>query len=194
MSRSNASGAAVWTLAAFAAQIAASLFLNGTLRPVGMLLMALCYLMNAFAAFWLRCWVALGASAVGALLTVTVPNGTDPAWVGNMAVNLLFLLFYLPMQRGFDEKLYAAHAPEQAHRLGRVWAMATLIQRGASMLGFLPYFEGQAELSVQQGAYTVLFCVQMGLEVVALLAAVVSYAWMVRYLWRAKTLLAEDKV
>lgn len=39
-----------------------------------------------------------------------------------------------------------------------------------------------------------LFCVQMGLEVVALLAAVVSYAWMVRYLWRAKTLLAEDKV
>ena len=54
--------------------------------------------------------------------------------------------------------------------------------------------QGQAELSVQQGAYTVLFCVQMGLEVVALLAAVVSYAWMVRYLWRAKTLLAEDKV
>lgn len=49
-----------------------------------------------------RCWVALGASAVGALLTVTVPNGTDPAWVGNMAVNLLFLLFYLPMERDFD--------------------------------------------------------------------------------------------
>ena len=191
MSRSNASGAAVWTLAAFAAQIVASLFLNGTLRPVGMLLMALCYLMNAFAAFWLRCWVALGASAVGALLTVTVPNGTDPAWVGNMAVNLLFPR---PWARYLARGRRAPDASEQTLRLGRTWAMATLVQRGASMMGFLPYFEGQAELSVQQGAYTVLFCVQMGLEVVALLAAVVSYAWMVRYLWRAKTLLAEDKV
>ena len=194
MSRSNASGAAIWTLAAFAAQIAASLFLNGALRPAGMLLMELCYLMNAFASFRLRCWVALGASAVGALLTVAVPNGTEPAWVGNMAVNLLFLLFYLPMERDFDRRLRAADASEQTLRLGRTWAMATLVQRGASMMGFLPYFEGQAELSVQQGAYTALFCVQMGLEVVALLAAVVSYVWMVRYLWRAKTLLAEGKV
>ena len=113
-------------------------------------------------------------------------------WAVSIASNLLFLLFYLPLQRGFDEKLYAAHAPEQAHPLGRTWAMATLIQRGASMLGVLPCFQGQDVLSAQQGSFTSLFAVQLVLEMVALIAAIVSYIWMVRYLWRARKLLPKE--
>ena len=70
--------------------------------------------------------------------------------------------------------------------------MATLIQRGASMLGFLPFFQAQAVLSAQQGSFTPLFAVQLVLEIIALIAAVVSYIWMVRYLWRARRLLAEE--
>ena len=126
------------------------------------------------------------------MLTLLLPNGTNPAWIGNMLVNLLFLLLYLPMQRGFDRRFRAQDASEQTLRIGRTWALTTLIQRGASMMGFLPLFEGQTELSVAQGAYTTLFTFQVALEIIALLAAVVSYVWMVRYLWRAKTLLKEQ--
>lgn len=190
--RQNAVSAAVWTLAAFAVQLVAGVCADAVGKPVGVALLLVCWLMNGYAAYRLRCPAALGAAAAGAVLAAVQLAGIDPGWAGSIAVNLLFLLFYLPLQRGFDEKLYAAHAPEQAHRLGRTWAMATLIQRGASMLGFLPLFEGQAELSVAQGAYTTLFTLQVALEIIALLAAVVSYVWMVRYLWRAKTLLKEQ--
>ena len=190
--RKNAASAAVWTLAAFAVQLVAGVCADVVGKPVGIVLLLVCWLMNGYAAYRLRCPAALGAAAAGAVLAAVQLAGIDPGWAGSIAVNLLFLLFYLPLQRGFDEKLYAAHAPEQAHRLGRTWAMATLIQRGASMLGFLPLFEGQAELSVAQGAYTTLFTLQVALEIIALLAAVVSYVWMVRYLWRAKTLLKEQ--
>ena len=60
------------------------------------------------------------------------------------------------------------------------------------MMGFLPLFVGEAERSAAQGQYTLLFRVQIVLEITALLAAIVSYVWMVRYLWRAKTLLKEQ--
>ena len=151
--------------------------------------MAVCYLMNAWAAWRLRCPVALAAALVGGVLTLLLPNGTSPDWIGNMLVNLLFLLMYLPMQRGFDRKFCAVDASEQTLRIGRTWSLTTLIQRGASMMGFLPLFVGQAELSAAQGAYTMLFTLQVALEMIALLAAIVSYIWMVRYLWRARTLL-----
>lgn len=83
-------------------------------------------------------------------------------------------------------------ASEQTLRIGRTWSLTTLIQRGASMMGFLPLFVGEAERSAAQGAYTTLFTLQVVLEMIALLAATVSYVWMVRYLWRAKTLLKEQ--
>ena len=190
--RQKAASAAVWTLAAFAVQLVAGVCADAVGKPVGMALLLACWLMNGYAAYRLRCPAALGAAAAGAVLAAVQLAGIDPGWAGSIAVNLLFLLFYLPLQRGFDEKLYAAHAPEQAHRLGRTWAMATLIQRGASMLGFLPYFEGQAALSAQQGSYTILFTVQLAFEVIALIAAVVSYIWMVRYLWRVRKLLPKE--
>ena len=193
MRRYSPAAAAVWTLAALAVQVASALFLGGRLAVLGLTLMLGCYLMNAYAAFRLRAWVALGAAAAGGLLVLLAPGGTEPAWMGNIAVNLLFLLFYLPMQSGMDKALRDAHAPTGTQRMGRVWAIATLVQRGASMMGFLPMFAGEAEKSAAQGAYTALFSVQVWLEMIALLAAIVSYVWMVRYLWRAKTLLAEEK-
>lgn len=191
--RQNAASAAVWTLAAFAVQLVAGVCADAVGKPVGVALLLVCWLMNVYAAYRLRCPAALGAAAAGAVLAAVQLAGIDPGWAGSIAVNLLFLLFYLPLQRGFDEKLYAAHAPEQAHRLGRTWAMATLIQRGASMLGFLPFFQAQTVLSAQQGSFTPLFSVQLVLEIIALIAAVVSYIWMVRYLWRARKLLAEEE-
>ena len=190
--RQNAASAANWTLAALVVQVAAAACIGMVGALAGLVFMAVCYLMNAWAAWRLRCFVALGASVVGCVLTVLLPNGTNPDWIGNMLVNLLFLLIYLPMQRGFDQKFRALDAPEQTLRIGRTWSLATLIQRGASMMGFLPLFVGQAELSAAQGAYTTLFTVQVVLEMVALLAAIVSYIWMVRYLWRAITLLKEQ--
>lgn len=189
--RQNAASAATWTLAAFAVQLIAGVCADMVGKPAGMALLLACWLMNGYAAYRLRCPAALGAAAAGAALAALSAAGLS-GWAVSIASNLLFLLFYLPMQRGFDEKLYAAHAPEQAHRLGRTWAMATLIQRGASMLGFLPCFQGQDVLSAQQGSFTSLFAVQLVLEMVALIAAIVSYIWMVRYLWRARKLLPKE--
>ena len=60
------------------------------------------------------------------------------------------------------------------------------------MLGFAPLFAGQDVLSAQQGSYTPLFTLQLALEVIALIAAVLSYIWMVRYLWRVRGLLKEE--
>ena len=190
--RQNAVSAAVWTLAAFAVQLVAGVCADAVGKPVGVALLLVCWLMNGYAAYRLRCPAALGAAAAGAVLAAVQLAGIDPGWAGSIAVNLFFLLFYLPLQRGFDEKLYAVHSPGQAHRLGRTWAMATLIQRGASMLGFLPCFQGQDVLSAQQGSFTSLFAVQIVLEMVALIAAIVSYIWMVRYLWRARRLLPKE--
>ena len=189
--RQNAASAATWTLAALAVQLIAGVCADMVGKPAGMALLLICWLMNGYAAYRLRCPAALGAAAAGAVLAALSAAGLS-GWAVSIASNLLFLLFYLPMQRGFDEKLYAAHVPEQAHRLGRVWAMATLIQRGASMLGFLPCFQGQDVLSAQQGSFTSLFAVQLVLEMVALIAAIVSYIWMVRYLWRARRLLPKE--
>ena len=183
--RENAASAAKWTLAALIVQIAAAVCIGKVGALAGAALMAVCYLMNGWAAWRLRCFAALGAAFVGCVLTLLLPNGTNPAWIGNMLVNLLFLLLYLPMQRGFDRRFRAQDASEQTLRIGRTWALTTLIQRGASMMGFLPLFKGQTELST-------LFTFQVALEIIALLAAVVSYVWMVRYLWRAKTLLKEQ--
>ena len=189
--RQNAASAATWTLAALAVQLIAGVCADMVGKPAGMALLLICWLMNGYAAYRLRCPAALGAAAAGAVLAALSAAGLS-GWMAGIASNLLFLLFYLPMQRGFDEKLYAVHAPEQMHRLGRTWAMATLIQRGASMLGFLPCFQGQDVLSAQQGSYTPLFAVQLVLEIIALIAAIVSYIWMVRYLWRARKLLPKE--
>lgn len=189
--RQNAASAATWTLAALAVQLIAGVCADMVGKPAGMALLLICWLMNGYAAYRLRCPAALGAAAAGAVLAALSAAGLS-GWAVSIASNLLFLLFYLPMQRGFDEKLYAVHAPEQMHRLGRTWAMATLIQRGASMLGFLPCFQGQDVLSAQQGSYTPLFAVQLVLEIIALIAAIVSYIWMVRYLWRARKLLPKE--
>ena len=190
--RRNPGRAAVLMLAALAVQVAAAVCLGYVSRSAGLALMVLCWLTNAWAAWDLRCYPALAAALIGCALEIVVPNGTDPAWIGNILINLLFLLVYLPMQLGFDRALDAVDASAHLRGVGRVWAMAALIQRGASMMGFAPFFEGQAELSVQQGQYTVLLLVQMALEMVALLAAIVAYIWMIRYLWRAKTLLKEQ--
>lgn len=190
--RENAASAANWVLIAFVVQVAAAFSPTLLGETAELVLLAASYLMNGWAAWRLRCFVALGASVIGCVLTVLLPNGTNPAWVGNMLVNLLFLLIYLPMQRGFDQKFCALDASEQTLRIGRTWSLFTLVQRGASMMGFLPLFVGQAELSAAQGAYTTLFTIQVVLEMVALLAAIVSYIWMVRYLWRARTLLKEQ--
>ncbi len=192
MSRENAASAANWTLAALVVQVAAAVCIGMVGTLAGAALMAVCYLMNAWAAWRLRCPVALSAALIGCVLTLLLPNGTNPDWIGNMLVNLLFLLMYLPLQRSFDRKFRALDASEQTLRLGRTWSMTTLIQRGASMMGFLPLFVGQAELSAAQGAYTTLFTLQVVFEMIALLAAIVSYIWMVRYLWRARTLLKEQ--
>ena len=97
--RENAASAAKWTLAALIVQVAAAACIGMVGALAGVALMAVCYVMNAWAAWRLRCLVAVGAALVGCVLTVLLPNGTSPDWIGNMLVNLLFLLIYLPMQR-----------------------------------------------------------------------------------------------
>lgn len=189
MSRANGAAAAFFALMALAVQVAAALGMGLVNQMLGLALMLLCFLINAFAAYKLRSWIALAAAVVSGIVAVALPYGTNPAWIGNIGVNLLFLLFYLPFERDIDRILRTREVSDQTLGLGRTWALATLIQRGASMLGFLPIFEGQAEQSIQKGSYTVLFSLQAAFEVIALIAAVFSYVWMVRYLWRVKTLL-----
>ena len=105
----------------------------------GFALLLLCWLMSGYAALRLRCLAALGAAAAGAVLAVLSMAGIS-GWMVNIVSNLLFLLYYLPLQNAFDRKLAAADVSKGTRMLGRVWAYATLAQRGASMLGFLPYF------------------------------------------------------
>mgnify|MGYP001860863325 FL=1 len=100
--RENAASAAKWTLAALIVQVAAAACIGIVGAQAGAALMAVCYVMNAWAAWRLRCLVAVGAALVGCVLTVLLPNGISPDWIGNMLVNLLFLLIYLPMQRSLD--------------------------------------------------------------------------------------------
>ena len=193
MLRPNAASAANWTLIALAVQLAAGLCMAPLGRMGGFALLLLCWLMSGYAALRLRCLAALGAAAAGAVLAVLSMAGIS-GWMVNIVSNLLFLLYYLPLQNAFDRKLAAADVSKGTRMLGRVWAYATLAQRGASMLGFLPYFDGQDVLSAQQGSYTTLFTVQLTLEMIALLAAIVSYVCMVRYLWRVRTLLRGEAV
>lgn len=92
--RENAASAAKWTLAALIVQVAAAACIGMVGALAGAVLMAVCYLMNAWAAWRLRCPIAVGAALVGCVLTVLLPDGTSPDWIGNMLVNLLFLLIY----------------------------------------------------------------------------------------------------
>ena len=193
MLQPNPANAAGWTLAALAVQLTAGVAADAAGRLFGFALLLVCWLMNGYAALRLRCTAALAAAAAGAALSVLMMAGAS-GWAVSMASNLLFLLYYLPLQNAFDRHLAAADVSNGTRRLGRVWAYATLVQRGASMLGFLPCFDGQDVLSLQQGSYTPLFTVQLALEVIALLAAFVSYIWMIRYLCRARVLLREGTV
>ena len=193
MLQPNPANAAGWTLAALAVQLTAGVAADAAGRLFGFALLLVCWLMNGYAALRLRCTAALAAAAAGAALCVLMMAGAS-GWAVSMASNLLFLLYYLPLQNAFDRHLAAADVSNGTRRLGRVWACATLAQRGASMLGFLPCFDGQDVLSLQRGSYTPLFTVQLALEVIALLAAFVSYIWMIRYLCRARVLLREGTV
>ena len=194
MFEQNPAAAASWTLIALIVQLAAGVCMEAVGYTVGFVLLLVCWLLNAYAACRLRSPAPLAASIAGAVFAALCLGGLSAGWVGSMLSNLLFLLYYLPLQNAFDRKLAAADVSKGTRMLGRVWAYATLAQRGASMLGFLPYFDGQDVLSAQQGSYTTLFTVQLTLEMIALLAAIVSYVWMVRYLWRVRTLLRGEAV
>ena len=191
MLQPNPANAAGWTLAALAVQRTAGVAADAAGRLFGFALLLVCWLLNAYAACRLRSPAPLAASIAGAVFAVLCLGGLSAGWVGSMVSNLLFLLFYLPLQNRFDRALAAADVSKGTRMIGRMWSYATLVQRGASMLGFAPLFAGQDALSAQQGSYTPLFTLQLALEVVALIAAVLSYIWMVRYLWRVRGLLKE---
>lgn len=181
----SARRAAVWALAAFVVQLvgAACDFSAGTALSA-LVCMAAFYLMNAYAAYLLKSWTAVAAAVAGALLVVLLPGGTEPAWIGNIAVNLVYLAIYLPMQQAWDRHLSEADVSRASLSIGRGWVIAMLIGRGSSIGGFMPAFEG-----LQPGDQ--LFSLVLMLEVVALIAGFTSYVFMVRYLWRAKRLLAD---
>lgn len=181
----SARRAAVWALAAFVVQLVGAVcdFSAGTVLSA-LVCMAAFYLINAYAAFLLKSWMAVAASLAGGVLTVLLPGGTDPAWIGNIAVNLIYLVIYLPMQQAFDRRLCETDASGAARSIGRGWVIAMLIGRGSSIGGFMPAFEG-----LQPGDQ--LFSLVLMLEVVALIAGFTSYVFMVRYLWRAKNLLPD---
>lgn len=181
----SARRAAVWALAAFVVQlVGAACDLSAGTVLSALVCMAAFYLINAYAAYLLKSWVAVAASIIGGLLVVLRPGGTDPAWIGNIAVNLIYLAIYLPMQQALDRRLCETDAAGAARSIGRGWVIAMLIGRGSSIGGFMPAFAG-----LQAGDE--LFGLVLMLEVVALIAGFTSYVFMVRYLWRAKRLLAD---
>ena len=191
MFEQNPAAAASWTLIALIVQLAAGVCMEAIGHTAGFVLLLVCWLLNAYAACRLRSLAPLAASIAGAVFAALCLGGLSAGWVGSMVSNLLFLLFYLPLQNRFDRALAAADVSKGTRMIGRMWSYATLVQRGTSMLGFAPLFAGQDALSAQQGSYTPLFTLQLALEVVALIAAVLSYIWMVRYLWRVRGLLKE---
>ncbi|MDO4270307.1 MAG: hypothetical protein Q4C72_05185 [Eubacteriales bacterium] len=188
ISRQAARRAAVLLLAAFVTELIAALCGSAPLLRAEMLvLMAAAYGMNAVAAYWLKSWTALAASLAGCALAVLLPGGTNPAWIGNITVNLLYLAIYLPMQAALGRSLGEADVSRGTLTLGRRWAVTLLVGRFLSSAAYL-----LSELyGVQQGSR--LFGLQLVLEIAALVAVFASYVYMVRYLWRARTLLAEQE-
>lgn len=147
------------------------------------------YVLNAVAAALVKTPLALVAAVGGAAFTAVQGSVQAGAWWSTILVNLIYLAMYLPLQAAFGRALFESGASKQTLALGRRWSVALLLARGFSMMGAMPYFAGQEALSHAQDAPTMLFQLQMGLEVIALIAIVVSYYFMVRYLWRARSLL-----
>ena len=189
----NARRAAALALAGLGCQLLGALIISvPDWQAASLAVIAAFYLLTGYAAYLLKSQLAVVAAAAGLALTVLPVASMVPSWTANVTVNLVYIVLYLPMQRAFDRVLYDADVSQRTLTLGRCWVVSLLIGRGASMLGFMPYFEGQADISAAQGQYTMLFRVQLILEIVALIAALVSYVCMVRYLWRARGLLEED--
>ena len=122
MLQPNPANAAGWTLAALAVQLTAGVAADAAGRLFGFALLLVCWLMNGYAALRLRCTAALAAAAAGAALSVLMMAGAS-GWAVSMASNLLFLLYYLPLQNAFDRHLAAADVSNGTRRLGRVWAV-----------------------------------------------------------------------
>ncbi|MDY3619412.1 hypothetical protein [Agathobaculum sp.] len=193
VSAKNARRAATLALVGLGCQLLGALIIGvpGG-QAAALAVIAAFYLLTGYAAYLLKSQIAIVAAVAGLALTALPIASMVPSWSANVAVNLIYIVLYLPMQRAFDRVLYDADVSQGTLTLGRCWVVSLLIGRGASMLGFMPYFEGQAELSTAQGQFTMLFRIQLILEIVALIAAFVSYVCMVRYLWRARGLLEED--
>lgn len=191
-SHQSARRSATLLLGALMIQVGGAMYAASATADLSMLmvtLVAVFYVLTAIGAYMVRCWLAVAAAVAGGLISCLLPAGVIPTWTVNIGINLVYLVMYLPLQRAFDRMLSEADVSRGTLVLGRGWAMSMLISRAASMIGFLPLFVGQDAISLAQGQFTSLFIAQLGLEIAAMIGGIVSYVFMVRYLWRARGLL-----
>ena len=178
-------------LIALAVQLGGSLLSEMAHLDTAWLFGILFYALSGWAAVLLGSWLSLAAAVCGMGLCAALPFALLPQAASIILTNLTYIVLYLPVQRVFDTRIKLADVSRATLTMGRGWSLFTLIGRALSIADRLPYFAGQDALSVTQGHFTTLFQAQLVIEIAALLAVVISYVFMVRYLWRAKNLLSD---
>ena len=190
--KETACRAATLLLAALLLQLAGALLApHLELRVMSLWLVAAFYLLTAFSAWSLRCWLGTAGAILGVAVTCLLPAYDWPSGMVNVLISLSYLVMYLPVQHAMDQVLSENDVSRATLTIGRGWSVSLVISRVASITAFLPYFEQQAEISAAQGQFTLLFRIQLLLEIAALVVGIVSYVFMVRYLWRARALLRD---
>ena len=183
--------AASLLLIALAVQLGGSLLAEMANLDTAWLIGILFYVLSGWATVLLGSRLSLAAAICGAGVCLALPFSLLPQAASVILTNVIYIALYLPVQRVFDQRLKIADVSRATLTIGRGWSLFTLIGRALSIADRLPYFAGQDKLSAAQGHFTALFQAQLAIEVAGLLAVVISYVFMVRYLWRAKNLLTD---
>lgn len=149
------------------------------------------YAVTAAAVWRMCCMPSLAAALIGIILSCLMPAALLGQQVVTVLQNLLILALYLPVQYTLDTRCAVSGAPERLHQLGRRWVWTMTAGRLCSLSLSLPLFAGAEQASLSLGMATPAFQAQLALEMVALVALIISYVYQIRFLWRIKGLLAE---
>lgn len=179
-------------LAGLAVQIGGAFVLsNLAVSPRALqLVMLLFFALSAAGLYLLRCPIGCAGGAAGAVVCLLAMLEVLPA--NALLTNVLHLVLYLPAQSSLDRSLEQYHSSALTRTLGRRWMWTLVIGRVVSCGAVvMPLFAGAEQASIAQNQLTLAFYVLLALEVIALVATVISYVYQVRYLWRARGVFSE---
>lgn len=188
--------AAVLLLVSLLVQFLGSLLLNrvsGNKQIATAILESILYLLTALAAQRMQNgekhrWIPSIIAGIGAVWAwcklFIMPSDT----VRGITANLLFLAIYLLMQLEFDAECVRIQVSNATRRLGQGWRIFLSIGRLSSIAGYLLMDAKLQGGMVTADSLTPAMQIGVWVEVLAMLATLLSYIYQVRYLWRIKSL------